>query len=83
LADAGRSLVTNRAMITKVYFPRLTIPLSSVLGGIVDFFDRFRRVIRDDVVLPLEGHFQYLDITIFPAPGIDYFIGVLVYGCQL
>jgi lipopolysaccharide transport system permease protein len=37
IADAGRSLVTNRAMITKVYFPRLTIPLASVLAGIVDF----------------------------------------------
>lgn len=37
LSDAGRSLVANRNMITKVYFPRLLIPLSSVLSGIVDF----------------------------------------------
>jgi lipopolysaccharide transport system permease protein len=37
LTDAGRSLVTNRNMITKVYFPRLVIPLSSVLAGVVDF----------------------------------------------
>jgi lipopolysaccharide transport system permease protein len=37
LTDAGRSMVTNRTMITKVYFPRLVIPLSSVLGGVVDF----------------------------------------------
>jgi homopolymeric O-antigen transport system permease protein len=35
--DAGRSLVTNRSMITKIYFPRLTIPLASVLAGMVDF----------------------------------------------
>jgi hypothetical protein len=35
--DAGRSLVTNRNMITKIYFPRLTIPLASVLAGMVDF----------------------------------------------
>ncbi len=35
--DAGRSLVTNRNMITKVYFPRLTIPVASVLAGMVDF----------------------------------------------
>ena len=41
LTDAGRSLVTNRAMITKVYFPRLVIPLSSVLGGVVDFLFAF------------------------------------------
>lgn len=37
LNDAGRSLVTNRNMITKIYFPRLTIPVSSVLAGLVDF----------------------------------------------
>jgi lipopolysaccharide transport system permease protein len=37
LTDAGRSMLANRNMITKVYFPRLIIPLSSVLGGLVDF----------------------------------------------
>ena len=37
LSDAGRSMVSNRAMITKVYFPRLVIPIASVLSGLVDF----------------------------------------------
>ena len=37
LGDAGRSLIQNRTMITKVYFPRLAIPLASVLSGLVDF----------------------------------------------
>jgi lipopolysaccharide transport system permease protein len=37
ISDAGRSMVANRNMITKVYFPRLVIPLSSVLSGVVDF----------------------------------------------
>jgi len=37
LTDAGRSLVANRNMITKVYFPRLVIPIASLLGGVVDF----------------------------------------------
>ncbi len=41
LSDAGRSLVANRNMITKVYFPRVVIPLSSVLSGLVDFFIAF------------------------------------------
>jgi len=38
LTDAGRSLIANRSMITKVYFPRLAIPIGSVLGGLLDFF---------------------------------------------
>lgn len=37
LNRAGNSLVTNQQLITKVYFPRLFIPLSTVLGGLVDF----------------------------------------------
>jgi lipopolysaccharide transport system permease protein len=34
---SGTSLVASASLITKVYFPRLVIPLSSVLGGLVDF----------------------------------------------
>lgn len=37
LNDASRSLVGGRHMLTKVYFPRLTLPLASILGGLVDF----------------------------------------------
>jgi len=37
LSVASRSLVNNRHMITKVYFPRVILPLSSVLAGLVDF----------------------------------------------
>jgi lipopolysaccharide transport system permease protein len=37
LTDAGRSLVANRSMLTKIYFPRLAIPIASVIGGVVDF----------------------------------------------
>lgn len=41
LSDAGRSMIANRSMITKVYFPRLAIPLASVLSGLVDFLLAF------------------------------------------
>lgn len=41
ITDAGRSMVQNRSMITKVYFPRLVIPIASVLGGLVDFLVAF------------------------------------------
>ncbi len=37
LNSSGRSMLTNRGLITKVYFPRLVVPLSSVLSGVVDF----------------------------------------------
>jgi lipopolysaccharide transport system permease protein len=37
LTQSGNSLVASQNLITKVYFPRLVIPLSAVLGGLVDF----------------------------------------------
>jgi lipopolysaccharide transport system permease protein len=37
LTESSGSLVSNQNLITKVYFPRLIIPLASVLAGLVDF----------------------------------------------
>ncbi len=37
LTHAGTSLVGNANLLTKVYFPRLVIPLSAVAAGLVDF----------------------------------------------
>lgn len=37
LTHASTSLVTNSNLLTKVYFPRLIIPLSAVTAGLVDF----------------------------------------------
>ncbi len=37
LNTASRSLTSNTNMVTKIYFPRLVLPLASVLGGLVDF----------------------------------------------
>ena len=37
LTDSTTSLVQNSALITKVYFPRIILPLSSILSKLVDF----------------------------------------------
>jgi lipopolysaccharide transport system permease protein len=38
LTQSSNSLVGSSHLITKVYFPRLTIPIATVLSGVVDFF---------------------------------------------
>jgi lipopolysaccharide transport system permease protein len=38
LSETSGCLVANQAIITKVYFPRLILPISSVLTRLVDFF---------------------------------------------
>lgn len=35
--DAGNSIVSAQSMIKKIYFPRLVVPLSKAIAGLVDF----------------------------------------------
>jgi lipopolysaccharide transport system permease protein len=41
LAQSSNSLVANERLITKIFFPRLLIPLSAVLSGLIDFLIAF------------------------------------------
>jgi lipopolysaccharide transport system permease protein len=41
LAESSNSLIANAGMISKVYFPRLIIPVSSVIVSLVDFLVSF------------------------------------------
>ena len=41
LQKSGISLVGNANLLTKIYFPRLVIPLSAVAAGLVDFLISF------------------------------------------
>ncbi len=59
LTKSSNSLVNNTNLITKSYFPRLILPLSSVVVGLVDFFLAF---------LVLIGMMFYYGIT--PTYGV-------------
>lgn len=58
LNTASRSLTANQNMVTKIYFPRLVLPVASVLGGLVDFAIAF---------LILIGLLVYYRMTPTPA----------------
>ena len=60
LNDASRSLVGHQNMVTKIYFPRLILPISSVLGGIVDFALAFLVLIGLMIYYSLTGGFQFI-----------------------
>jgi lipopolysaccharide transport system permease protein len=59
LTESSNSLVASQNLITKVYFPRLVIPISSVLAGLVDFGISF---------VVLLGMMLYYGIV--PAPAV-------------
>lgn len=54
LTQGSRSLTANHNMISKIYFPRLVLPIASVLSGLVDFAISF---------VILIGMMFYYDIT--------------------
>ena len=37
LSDTSNALISNQSIITKVYFPRLILPISSVITKVIDF----------------------------------------------
>jgi lipopolysaccharide transport system permease protein len=45
ITESSNSVVGNERLITKVYFPRLVIPMASILAGLVDFGIAFILVI--------------------------------------
>ncbi|MCD6475841.1 MAG: ABC transporter permease [Anaerolineaceae bacterium] len=62
LSDAARSLVSNRHMLTKVYFPRLVLPISSILGGLVDFAIAF--VVLAGLMIYFQTPFSWRILTL-------------------
>jgi lipopolysaccharide transport system permease protein len=45
LTESSNSVVANERLITKIYFPRLVVPLASILAGLVDFVIAFTLVV--------------------------------------
>ena len=75
--EASNSLITNSNMISKVYFPRIIIPISSVMVCCVDF------LISISILLGLMLWYQYIpswNIVFLPLFGLLMFILALGSG---
>src|SRR5271168_3088601 len=57
LTQSSNSLVAEQRLITKVYFPRLIVPVASVLSGLVDFLAALFLMIGLMIVGPAFGWF--------------------------
>jgi lipopolysaccharide transport system permease protein len=53
LAEASNSLIGNANLISKVYFPRLIVPMAPIAAALVDF------LISLGILVLLMGYFQY------------------------
>jgi len=78
LSESSNSLVTNSHLLSKVYFPRLIVPASTILVSAVDF------VISLLVLLLLMLWFDFApswQLALLPALGI--WVGILAFGLGL
>lgn len=74
LSESGNSLVGSANLITKVYFPRVIIPASASLAGLLDFF------IAMLVLLGMMFYYQFVPVSqilLFP------FLVGLTFLCAL
>lgn len=84
MSESGGSLVRNAGMVSKVYFPRLIIPASSVITSLVDF------IITAAILVCMMIYYQYVPgwevvflpflvaLAFFAAFGIGVWVSALM-----
>lgn len=70
LTRSGTSLIQNVNLITKVYFPRLIIPISGVLVGLVDFAISFLTLFALLLLYSIPLTWKVLLVPVFLTVGI-------------
>ncbi len=64
IRDAGNSLIDNKHIIDKIYFPRVILPLSKLIPSLVDFAIALAVAIIFVLIFGIRIHWQ---ITLIPA----------------
>ena len=78
----SESVVGESRLLTKIYFPRLIIPLSSVGAGIVDFLLSFIILIALMVFYAIPFSWKLAAMPLFISAGASYQLCQSVYGFQ-
>jgi lipopolysaccharide transport system permease protein len=79
LADASSSLIGNANLISKVYFPRLIVPIAAVMTAFVDFVIGFVILLALMVWYQFMPGWQILLLPMFTAVAIAASVGVGVW----
>jgi lipopolysaccharide transport system permease protein len=80
LVGASNSLVNSQSLISKVYFPRLLLPIAAVGSFIVDFFVALVLLL---IVTPLFGYPLTLTIVWLPVFALFAVLAALAVGTWL
>jgi len=78
LSDASNSVVSNSNLVSKVYFPRIIIPLASVIVGLLDF------ALAMAVYVVMSFFYgQPPGLNVFVIPLLLLQLCLLILGCSL
>lgn len=80
MSSAGQSVVGNQNLVTKVYFPRLFIPMGAVGAGAVDFVISFGLVLVAMLVL---GMLPGWNVLLVPVLFLGLMVAALGVGTLL
>lgn len=81
LTNASNSMISNSLIIKKIYFPRLVIPVSSVLGAVFDFLVAF--ILFIIILIVYKQSVSYHALWFWPAGLLVAFIATMGPGCLL
>jgi lipopolysaccharide transport system permease protein len=76
LADASNSLVGNANLISKVYFPRLIVPIAAVMVALVDFLISFGILVGMMIWYKFVPNWHILLLPVFALIAIVASLGV-------
>jgi len=81
LANAANSMVNNASIIKKIYFPRLIVPVSSILVALFDFLMAF--ILFVGILIFYQQSVSWTLIICWPLAIILSVIATLGLGCWL
>jgi lipopolysaccharide transport system permease protein len=79
-SSASESLVTDSALLRKVFFPREVLPLSAILAGLVDFVPAFLTLV---VASLLYGFFPTVSWFALPLVIVVPILAAVAFGLSL
>ena len=83
LTETSNTFTANAAIMGKVYFPRLVMPMSSVLTGMLDLLIQLVMLVLVMVGYCVVGYNFGIDFSILLVPVLILQVGLLGLGCGI
>lgn len=83
LTETSNTFTANAAIMGKVYFPRLVMPMSSVLTGMLDLLIQLAMLVLAMVGYCIVGYDFGINWSILIVPALILQVGLLGLGCGI